>query len=243
MIPKINTGLLFLSIFLPLFLPSMVLAQAKIQSDNYIIQMPGLNSGAGIPSSSNYKLDSSIGQTAAGLFSSSGYKVRSGFQYIHSIIPFSFTISDFTVELGSLTVDTPTTQTTTLTVSAGGAGGYTVSAFENNPLQTTASAQIPDTICDGGTCTESTAAVWSSSTVYGFGFNMTGDDIPADFTNSTYFRQFADASSAETAKTIMSSANVGKSRQSTVTFRVNVSATQEAGSYQNIVTMTATPGF
>lgn len=218
-------------------------AQGVIQSPNYIIQMPNLNSGAGIPSSGNYKVGSTIGQTAAGLFSSSGYRVKSGFQYIYSIIPFSFAVSSTTIDFGHLVPQTPATQTNTLTVSSGGAGGYQVKASENHPLKVSSSTStIPDTNCDTS-CSETAAAVWTSSTKYGFGFNMSGDDIPADFVGLTYFRQFADRSTSESPQVVMSSIYVGRARQSTVTYKVNVSGVQPAGSYDNTIMYTAIPSY
>lgn len=220
------------------------LGQSRLNSDNYTIQFPNFNSGAGIPSSSGYVLDSTIGQTAAGLFSSSGYQVKSGFQYIHSIIPFSFSVDDIQIAFGTLTPGTPSTDTSTLTVSAGGAGGYSVTVAESSPLKTLdGAATIADTTCDGADCSESTATVWSSNSIYGFGYNMSGDDVPAGFTDSTYFKQFADLSLSETPQTVMSSANVGSSRSSTITYKVNISDVQPSGTYQNIVTFVAIPGY
>lgn len=219
------------------------MAQERIESDNYRIQFPNFNSGAGIPTSSNYALDSTIGQTAAGQFSSAGYYVKSGFQYIHSIIPFSFTVSDYQINFGTLTPGTPSTDTSTLTVSAGGASGYNVTAAESRPLTNADSSTIPDTTCDASDCDETTASVWSSNSIYGFGYNMTGDDIPAGFVDNTYFKQFADLTSAETPQAVMTSANVGTSRQATITYKVNVSSVQPGGTYQNIITFTAIPGY
>jgi hypothetical protein len=236
------TFFIFLIAFL-FFLPPPIQAEERIESDNYRITWPNLNMGAGAPTSSNYNLGVTMGQLAPGLYTSTGYKVRAGFQYIHSIIPFSFTISDLTIAFGTLSAGTPKTETNTLTVSAGGAGGYQVTAEENNPLTSSSNATIPDTTCDGSDCDETSAGVWSQNSTYGFGFNMTGNDIPSDFIDSTYFRQFADASSPEDAQIVMSSTNVAKSRQSTVTYKVNVSATQAAGNYQNIITFICTPFF
>ncbi|PIP57307.1 hypothetical protein COX04_00275, partial [Candidatus Woesebacteria bacterium CG22_combo_CG10-13_8_21_14_all_45_10] len=153
---------------------ALILAQAVINSPNYRIQFPNLNSGAGIPSSTNYKLDTTVGQSVAGPFSSTGYRVKAGFQYIHSIIPFSFSISKFLIAFGTLTPQVPDTDTSTLTVSAGGAGGYQVTTRENHPLQLgTTTTYIPDTLCDSGPCSQTTAQVWTQATSYGFGYNMT----------------------------------------------------------------------
>lgn len=243
-------GIVFLTVSLFVYLSiclfvdsNEVSAQERIQSPNYRIVFPNFNSGAGVPTSTNYELNTTLGQTAAGQFSSSGYRVKSGFQYISSIIPFSFAVSDIQINFGTLTPDSPSTDTSTLVVSAGGAGGYSVKASENNPLQTTGGLEtIIDTLCDT-TCSETTAGLWTSTTKYGFGFNMTGDDIATDFTNSNYFRQFADRSNAESPATIMNSANVGRERTATITYKVNISDVQPAGTYQNVITFTAIPSY
>lgn len=232
-----------LLVFCFLFFVPVCYAQERIESPNYRIVFPNFNSGAGIPSSDNYILNTTIGQNAPGLYSSSGYRVKAGFQYINSIIPFSFSISDIQINFGTLTPQTPSTDTSTLTISAGGAGGYIVKASENHPMQTSdASDSIIDTLCDT-TCSETTAASWTSSTKYGFGFNMTGDDISADFTNSNYYRQFADRSNSEAQATIMSSSNVGRERTATITYKVNISGVQPAGTYQNIIMFSAIPSY
>ncbi|MGB9911598.1 MAG: hypothetical protein ACPLKP_03315 [Microgenomates group bacterium] len=218
-------------------------AQSKIRSDNYEITWPNVNMGGGTPGSTNYQLGVTTGQTAPGLYSSTGYKVRAGFQYIHSIIPFSFSISDISVDFGTLSPQTPITQQATLKVSVGGAGGYVVKVSENHPLTSTAGSTIPDTNCDNGNCSESQAQVWAQNTTYGFGFNMSGTDIPSDFINSSYFRQFADRSLGESPQTIMSGPNVGRNKQATITYKVNISPLQSAGVYQNILTFLAIPTY
>ena len=234
---------LLFTIFFLVLLPLPINAQERIESPNYRIQFPNLNSGAGIPTSTNYRLDSTIGQSVAGRFTSAGYIARAGFQYIHSIIPFSFSISDIQKNFGVLTPGTPSTSSSTIIVSAGGAGGYSVKAYENNPLKTSdGSDTIIDTLCDT-TCSETTAAAWTSGTKYGFGFNMDGNDVPADFTNTTYFRQFSDASSLESPATIMTSTNVGIARTATITYKINVSSVQPAGIYQNKITFIAVPSY
>src|SRR3990172_2958086 len=112
-----------------------IYAQSKIESDNFTIQFPNLNSGAGVPTSTNYGVSSTIGGTATGLYSSTGFRVRSGFQYIETIIPFSFSVSDIAINFGTLALGIGTTDASTLTVKAGGASGYTVTAAENHPMQ------------------------------------------------------------------------------------------------------------
>jgi hypothetical protein len=217
--------------------------QERVESTNYRIIFPNLNSGAGIPTSTNYSLNTTLGQTGPGEYSSSGYRVKAGFQYISSIIPFSFSVSDIQKNFGSITPNSPSTSTSTLTVSAGGAGGYSIKASENNPLMTADSSDIViDTLCDT-TCSETAAAVWTSASKYGFGFNMSGDDVPADFTDATYFRQFADRSNTESPAVIMTSANVGRSRTATITYKVNIGTGQPSGTYRNVIMYTAIPSY
>lgn len=228
---------------------SLTLLTPKTLADNlgsqsYEIQMGNVNIGAKDQSSTSYNLGVTMGQTAAQSFSSSGYYVLAGFQYIHTIIPFRFTISDTTINLGTLAPSTPSTAATTLTVSFGDAGQYQVTAIEETKLQTlNAGASIADTTCDSGSCTETSAGAWTSSSIYGFGYNMSGNDIPVDFTDSTYYRPFPDRSAAESNAVVMSNANIGKNRQATMTFKGNVSATQTAGQYSTIVNFVATPSY
>ncbi|KKT48012.1 MAG: hypothetical protein UW37_C0001G0017 [Candidatus Gottesmanbacteria bacterium GW2011_GWA2_44_17] len=216
-----------------------------MDSSSFKIESANVEVAGGNKSSSNYKLADTIGQLAAGQYSSDGYIVKAGFQYLHSIIPFRFSISNINIALGTLVPSTPTTATTNLTVYFGGAGQYQVTAIEEGPLKTQSGNTIPDTSCNGGgnTCNESLAKVWSSPTAYGFGYGMSGNDIPADFIDSTYYRPFPDRTVAESPATVMTSINVGKNRQSTVTFKTNISSIQPAGSYQTVINFVATPSY
>lgn len=219
-------------------------AQERIESNNFRIQFPNFNSGAGIPTSDNYDLTGTLGQGIAGEYSSTGYRVKAGFEYIRTIIPFSFSVSDIQKNFGTLSPNSFSSTSSTLTVSAGGAGGYQVTASENTPLSTNGGVDtIPDTTCNSGTCTETTAAVWNSTSTYGFGYNMSGDDVPAGFSDSTYFKQFADRSNSEAPQIVMSSVEAGDERVATITYKVNVSNTQAAGVYRNIIQFTAVPAY
>jgi hypothetical protein len=236
-------GLLF-GIFLLSF-PAQAFA-VNMDSSQFRIRYSNINFGSDEGSSTNYDISTTNGQLAAKEFSSSGYIVKAGFQYWHSIIPFTFSISDTSIELGTLTPQTPSTATTILTVSFGGAGQYQVTAVEVGPLETSSgSNSIADTVCNGGaqTCTETSSNVWNSSSAYGFGYNMSGTGIPGDFTNNTYYRPFPNSLLSEAPAVVMSSSNVTTSDQATVTFKVNISSTQAAGSYQTLVKYVATPSF
>lgn len=239
---------LFISVFSVTILCLSVspVGAENLSSDSYQIQMGNVNMGAGLPTSSTYKLGVTGGQTAPGLYTSTGYKVRSGFWYLKTIIPFRFTISDLSIDFGTLTAGTFSTQNNTLTVSAGGAGGYQVTARENDLLTSSGgTATIPDTTCNGGadTCDETTAKPWTDNTKYGFGYNMQGNDIPATFVDSTYYRPFPSLAASENPAVVMSSSGIGKNRIGTVTYKINISGSQAGGNYENYIIFVATPSF
>ena len=223
-----------------------------MDSDSYHIQMGNMNMGAGLPSSSGYDLGITGGQTAPGAFLSSGYQLLSGFWYIKTIIPFSFSIDDITIDFGALTPNQFSTQTNNLTVSAGGAGGYQVTAQENKPLTLGSGvATIPDTTCDDTTCDEATCRPWTQTNKYGFGLNMSGDDVDtgaSKYNDSTYFCQFADISLVETPQVVMSKSAVTRdppnnTSTAQVTYKINIAGNQAAGDYENYVMFIATPTY
>jgi len=216
-----------------------------MKSDSYQIQWGTINIGGGKTGegSDNYRLGISLGEMAPGISSGSGYLVRSGFQYIHSIVPFSFRISDLAIDFGSLTPGTASTDTNQLTVTAGSAGGFQVLAYENHRLQTEGSNYINDTSCDSSTCTRTQAQVWNQGTTYGFGFNMNGGHVSDDFSGPTYFRPFSDFSVYGDGAEIMASTEATRSATATVTYKVNVNAAQAAGDYQNGIVFIAVPRY
>ncbi len=219
----------------------------SMNSSSFTIESANVSDAAGNKSSTNYNLSDTIGQLAAGQFSSSGYIIKAGFQYLRTITPFSFTVTNININFGTVTSGIPATSTTNLTVTYGGGGGlYQVTAAELGPLSNpNGSATISDTSCDGGinTCTAYVAKPWTSSSAYGFGYNMSGQDIPTDFTNATYYREFSDRTLSETPAVVMTSFNVGKNRTATVTFKLNPSGSQAAGTYQTIIDYVATPSY
>ncbi|MEK7160306.1 MAG: hypothetical protein AAB702_02395 [Patescibacteria group bacterium] len=240
---KLIIGAFILSTFYFLLSTSASRAQTMTNA-YYILQMGNLNSIAGKPTGPTYKVSYTVGQTGANLFSGPNYKVRAGFQYIYSIIPFRFSISSTLVDFGIIEPGTPVTRANTLTVSNGSANGYQVTVSQNHNLRVDASGnEIPPTVCDAGSCTPTTAAAWTSSLAYGFGYrcdNVTGTDCNSQFSGSTFFRPFI---ASPSAVAVMSSANVGRSRKSDITYKVNISNIQAAGLYTNIINYIATPTF
>lgn len=238
-----NIKLLSLLVASIVYLMSTSPTQAEtLVSPNYTIRLGNFNMTSGFKSSASYNLTDTVGQIAAEFFSSTGYHVKAGFQYIYTLYNFSFSISALAVNL-TTTPNTFSTASHTLTVSAPGQG-YSVSTYETSKLtKSGGSDTIPDTTCDAGTCTETSAGVWTTPTNNGFGYNLTGNDISADFLSSSYFRPFPDASLSESPSTIMSTTAAGKNRVATVTYQLSPSATQAAGTYATQIVYIATPVY
>lgn len=219
----------------------------NMYSDSFIIQFGNFNVTSGQKDSASYNLTDTVGQIADGPFGqygSSSYFVGSGFQYIYQIDTFRFVISQTAIDLGVLTPGIFGDGSHTLTITTRGAGGYTIYAYELHPLRNTTSPdEIPDTTCDSGPCTISSAEPWVNPANDGFGFNMTGDDVPADFVNSTYFRPFANQEASAPMQVVMSSPNIANQRQSTVTYQAAVLGSQAAGNYETAVVYVAVPGY
>lgn len=219
----------------------------RLESDSYVIQFGNFNVTSGEKSSANYNVTDTVGQTAAGAFGeygTSGYFVGAGFQYIYQIKTFEFIISDLTMDLGELVDGAFGTDTHTLEITTRGAGGYTIYAYEQHPLRLPGTSNIiPDTTCDSGTCTTTSASVWTNANVGGFGFNIQGDDIPSDFVNNTYFRPFANDEAAAQMQAVMSSQNIALQRTSTVTYQAAKKGDTAAGQFQTAVVYVAVPGY
>lgn len=239
--------ILFVILFLttPYVLRPTPYFAVPMDSSRFKIESVNVGVGGGNNSSDGYNLSDTVGQLAAGEYLSTGYVVKSGFQHTNSTLPFRFTISDVNVNLGNLISNKPSIGTTNLSVHFGNIGQYQVTAIEEGPLKTQSKNAIPDTSCNAGNnaCSESLANIWTSNSAYGFGYGVSGDDTPTDFIDKTYFRPFPDFLAKASPTTIMSSSNFKKNRSSTITFKVNTSSVQPAGSYQTVINFVALPSY
>jgi len=231
-------SLIFL-FFLALLFPPSLLA-TTLESDSYQILLGNLNTTSGNKTSTNYSLSDTVGQTAASLFSGTGYYVKAGFQYLNALYPFSFAISDLTIDFGSLSSSTLLTRTNTLSVTAP-SSGYSVTALAAHRLQS-GNNYIPHTSCNT-TCSTTLAGIWDSSTAYGFGYNASGDDIASDFSDSTYFRPFPDLAMGGSPAIVLTTTKAGKNREAVITYQVNIEGDQPPGDYSTSIIYTATPAY
>jgi hypothetical protein len=232
-----------LSIGMLLMSASGILAET-MNSASYTVQFGNFNVTSGEKSSASYNVTDTVGQIAPGQYDGTGYVVKAGFQYIYPFRRMSLKISKTTISLGELTYGSFNTDSHTVTVDTNGAGGYAVRTFETHPLRLQAGTTvIRDTLCDSGPCSETTAQSWTNANNHGFGFNANGNDVSADFTTTSYFRQFADISNAETMQTIMSGSGVSLNRVATITYKASPAGNQEAGNYETTVSYQLIPTY
>lgn len=197
-----------------------------LNSDSYTLRMGNFNMTSGLKSSASYSLTDTVGQTAAQFFAGNGYHVKAGFQYIYTLYDFSFTSSTLLIDLGTVIPGTFTTAKHSLTVTAPGQG-YSVTAHSLSPLKS-GTHSIPGV----------SPGIWTDTKLYGFGYNLSGDDVVAEFVGPSYFRPFR-----ETPETIMTSTQAGKNRTAEVTYKLNVQPGQPSGAYSTQVVYLAAPVY
>lgn len=251
---KIKLFLSFFLLFFFLLINKKNIFAQTFDSSSYHIDFGNFNMTSGKKTSASYTLTDTVGQNAPGQYDSNGYILKAGFQYLYEQnVPFSFKISNLDLNFGNLVPNIGSTVTNIITISTPTGHGYDVLAVANHPLKTLGkNVTIPDTKCDSGTCSETTSGVWSNSSTFGFGFNAIGvnssmvvTNIGTSnyFTNSTYFRQFADSSSNETAQILMSEPGPVEEHSAKITYKVNTSSIQSAGTYQNAINFIAIPKY
>ncbi|HUD09180.1 MAG TPA: hypothetical protein VMR77_00010 [Patescibacteria group bacterium] len=236
---------LFAYLLIFAFIAQQALAQTMSNAE-YIIQMGNLNSISGKPTGSGFALSFTSGQTGNGLYSGTNFKVRAGFQYISSIIPFRFSITNTFIDFGIVSPTSPVLRTSLLTVSNGSAFGYQVTASQNHNLRANNYGnEIPPTACgdSGPSCDPNTAGPWTGILTYGFGYrcdNQSGTDCDTQFSDSTFYKPFA---ASPSAVAVMSGITVGRNKVSQITYKLNISGAQPAGLYTNVINYIATPTF
>ncbi|MFA5894390.1 MAG: hypothetical protein WC851_01265 [Candidatus Shapirobacteria bacterium] len=231
-----------------LFLVSPKALAQHFTSASYIIDWGNFNITSGKKVSTNYSLTDTVGQNAPGPYQSAGYKVKSGFQYIYETFnQLSFVIDNLDINLGTLTAGVASTATNIITISTPSGHGYQILTQYNHPLALTSGTTIPDTRCDLGNCTATSAKTWTSASIYGFGYNVIGINTSGVATNigtsgyfgsSTAYRPFS-----STGKVAMSETVPVQNHSARVSYKTNISTTQAAGSYQSAIIFTAVPNY
>jgi hypothetical protein len=221
----------------------IVFAQ-NLESDSYIIQFGNFNVTSGAKGSASYNLTDTVGQVGSGPYSSTSYFVGAGFQYIYQIGEFSFSLSKTLIDFGELIIGIHSTDSHTINISTKGAGGYSVYAYELHPLRhQNGIIDIPNTTCDNNDCDHINAATWVNESIPGFGYNMSGDDVPSEFVSGDFFKSFADDEASEDMQVVMSSNDIANQREATTLYKAGIDSNQAAGQYETAVVFVAVPGY
>jgi len=124
--------------------------------------------------------------------------------------------------------------------------GYVVQAFENKPLNIIGNGTtIPNTICNG-TCTPTTAQIWTSYTNSGFGYSLavgtTTSGTTFGIATTGQYKPFGIGFA--NAQPLMSRTTIPSGTDSAyICYRVTASTVQPAGSYENSISFIATATF
>ncbi len=156
---KIYAGLLLLLLG---FWPAVLCGE--MSSESYRIFADDFNVGGVYSTSTSYALNDSIGEWPSSLPTSTSYEIRAGFQAMEKG-ELSLTISDTTLNLGSLSVSAVSSDSATITVSSASETGYTLSI-------TSADSSPIGAVSDG--------EVTAGSEEYGVAISGTGASFPND---------------------------------------------------------------
>ena len=204
-----------------------LMGYAAMSSTNYKITSDSFNSGGAIDAASdNYKMDVTVGEQGAGWLTSDNYIIGAGFEFMQYESVLSLTISDTTMNLGTLTANAVGTDSHTLTVTTTNGTGYTMTIQANHKLRTAGGADIDDVAED--------TQVTAGSEAYGIALVGGSDSTEeGDFNDD-------DTPVPTSAANILSSSAPVTDEVSTVTYRAAIDSNTAAGDYGQTVTYSIT---
>lgn len=220
-------------------------------SGSYQIESDSINVAGGFASSTNYQLETTVGEQATGESSSNSYLTRAGFQQMQG--------SYIAITAGAPVTMSPSipgvaggaaTGSTAVTVTTDSLAGYELTiAAANDPAMQSETAVIADYAPSGGTADFNFT---TGSADAHFGFTPEGSDIIDRFLDSggvcgsgsdTTDRCWDGVSTSPQVIARGGSANHPSGTETTIKFRVEVggSVIQEPGVYVATTTLTALP--
>lgn len=230
-----------------------VVSGQTMQSASYTIQSDSVNFGGGLGTSTNYTLESTVGEVATGESNSGSYRLRAGYQQMQEVY---IALSD--IDPLTLSPSIPgisggfSNGSTTLTVTTDSASGYglTIAASEN-PAMKKGGDSITD-YAPVGVAPDFTFI--TDATDAHFGFTPEGVDIVGRykdngvtcndaFGSDTILACWDGLSISERTIATRASANHPYGSTTTLHFRVGVggSVYQAPGIYVATTTLTALP--
>lgn len=151
------------------------------------------------------------------------------------------------VEFGSLNLSAFNNLAQFLQCTTNATNGYVIQTFESGRLTMIGSnTTIPDTTCPSNSCTTSSAALWTTSSTSGFGYALevgtTSAGAVLGITTTSAYKPFGVGYA--NAQPVLSRTNTPSGTDSAyICYRITVSNTQPAGTYQNEINFIATATF
>jgi len=146
-----------------------------MESANYRIQSDSVNIGGILASSTNYKIEDTVGEIATGESTSASYKLKAGYQQMQETFISISSPSDVTMTPLTVTQNTAV-GSATWTVITDNAAGYTLSA---NATGTPALRDLGtgEQFADYTEAIPGSKETWSVTNAYEFGFSGYGGDV------------------------------------------------------------------
>lgn len=152
--------------------------------------------------------------------------------------PVGGSVTNSGIDFGTLAHNTPKTGSHILDAATNMSTGYTVTAIENHDPEN-GIWHIHGVFGDDSDITHQVAGAWALDTTCGFGYTLT-DNTGSAAAFTAGFKQFADASAAEAAQTVMSNVDPTLSDNVSVGYKVNIPPIAVEGTYTNTITYTCT---
>lgn len=222
-----------------LLMPFSVLL-ARTESDSYIIFADVISSGGAATSTSDsYSLADTLGESAvlSATSTSDSYGIKAGFQELNVDEFVTLTIADTSVDLGTLSSDSVSSDSHTMVVDTNATNGFSV----------TVSGSTLTSGSDTITAIGATAAASSAGSEQ-FGINLVANTSPSVGANPSGTTPGSAANQYKTANlfafnsgdTVASSTTNITETTFTVSYIANIASDTEAGSYSTTLTYSAT---
>lgn len=206
----LTLSLVFLGVGVP------VVAFGSMSSATYSIYADVIGANGAVNSTgTTHSLNDTPGEAVLGTVTSGSYEVRGGFQSAEKDESLSFSVSNSSLDLGTLSQTQVSSAATTLSVTCNAFTGYSVSISGTSGI-------MPDVVRDG--------SVTAGSEEYGVAASGTDSAVTGDV-------------SVVSGRVLASAATAVVGSEIALTFKASINAASVAGTYSQAVILTASANF
>ena len=221
-IKSIKIALVCFCLFFPLIREAKT-SLAYMSSANYTNWMDSFNVGGEETSSSaSYQLQDTLGEMGTGPISSASYGNQGGFRQIEANPILTFSISNNSIDLGTLNIASVDSDSHTVITTTNSAGGYTTTIVEDGNLRS--GANDIDDVADG--------TVTAGNEEYGIRTSGAQGQMNG-----------ADTAITSTVQTVASYSGYINASTTTITYKAAISTSTATGTYSHTVTYISTGNF